>query len=116
LAGSTTPCMQCSSRGTNISRERQPTPLSPALAVCRFLNSTGTQLWPDYGESFGSFPSESKQKMFYALLLRHLSKKHGYIPGVNFFVIPFDWRTGVQGLEQVSSRARGGVWLRPKTT
>lgn len=80
----------------------------PALAVCRFRNSTGTQLWPDYGESFGSFPSESKQKMFYALLLRHLYKKHGYIPGVNFFVIPFDWRTGVQGLEQVSSRARGG--------
>ena len=73
----------------------------------RWHNSTGTQLWPDYGEVFGAFPEKSKQKLFYALLLRHLFKKHGYVPGVNFFNIPFDWRTGVQGLEQV--RGGGGV-------
>lgn len=50
---------------------------------------------------FGAFPQESKQKQFYALLMRHLSIQHGYVPGTNLFVIPFDWRIGIQGLEQV---------------
>lgn len=39
--------------------------------------------------------------MFYTLMLRHLFKQHGYVPGRDFYVIPFDWRIGVQGLEQV---------------
>jgi hypothetical protein len=73
----------------------------------RWHNSTGTQLWPDYGDVFGAFPKKSKQKGFYALLLRHLFKKHGYVPGVNLFNIPFDWRTGVQGLEQVGGGCSG---------
>lgn len=51
---------------------------------------------------FGQIPEGSKQKLFYALLLRHLYKEHGYTSGVNLFVIPFDWRTGIQGLEQAS--------------
>lgn len=71
------------------------------LLPLRYTNSTGTQLWPDYGPVFGALPEGSKQKMFYALLLRHLFRQHGYVPGKNFFIIPFDWRVGIQGLEQV---------------
>jgi hypothetical protein len=44
--------------------------------------------------------------MFYTLMLRHLFKQHGYVPGRDFFVIPFDWRIGVQGLEQVGNWRR----------
>jgi hypothetical protein len=81
------------------------------LMFCRWRNATGTQIWPDYGSVFGAFPENSKQKLFYAFLLKHMFKQHGYIPGVNFFIIPFDWRTGIQGLEQVSSSTRCSfVW------
>lgn len=74
--------------------------------ACRWRNSTGTQLAADYGELFGAFPQKSKQAMFYTLMLRHLFKQHGYVPGRDFYAIPFDWRIGVQGLEQVGGWER----------
>lgn len=81
----------------------RPPQIHPPCCLCRYSNNTGTQLWPDYGPVFGDFPESSKQKMFYAFLLRHLFKQHGYVPGKNFFIIPFDWRIGIQGLEQVGT-------------
>lgn len=44
----------------------------------------------------------SKQKLYYALLLKHLKAKHGYELGKDLFVLPFDWRIGIQGLMQVT--------------
>jgi hypothetical protein len=79
------------------------------FVLCRWRNATGTQIWPDYGSMFGAFPENSKQKLFYAFLLKHMFKQHGYIPGVNFFIIPYDWRTGIQGLEQVCSSTSCGL-------
>jgi hypothetical protein len=72
----------------------------------RWLNSTGTSLWPDYGSVFGAFPQDSKQRLFYALFEAHMFKSHGYIPGRDLFIIPFDWRIGLQGLEQTGGLQR----------
>lgn len=60
---------------------------APYAVGYRWSNSTGTQLWPDYGSVFGEFPAKSKQKLFYALLLKHLFEKHGYVPGKDLFVV-----------------------------
>jgi hypothetical protein len=35
------------------------------------------------------------------VLLRHLQEAHGYALARDLFYLPFDWRIGVQGLEQV---------------
>ncbi|GBG00634.1 phosphatidylcholine-sterol acyltransferase [Raphidocelis subcapitata] len=71
----------------------------------RYSNASGTEVVPDDGPSPGGLiPRSSKQRLFYALLWAHLSKAHGYVPGRDLFYVPYDWRIGVQGLEQ-----RGGL-------
>lgn len=57
----------------------------------------------------GTFPEKSKQGLFYAVLMAHLKKAHGYVAGEDLFVVPFDWRVGVQGLEEVGSRQGAGI-------
>lgn len=61
----------------------------------RWSNSSGTEIWPDYGPVFGAFPEKSKQRLFYGLLWKHLNEKHGYVPGRDLFIIPFDWCVAV---------------------
>ncbi|KAF8055938.1 hypothetical protein HT031_006577 [Scenedesmus sp. PABB004] len=66
--------------------------------VVWWLNSSGTQLWPDEG-------LPGKQALYYALLVKHLTTQHGYVMGKDFHVIPYDWRVGIQGLKQARRRA-----------
>jgi hypothetical protein len=80
-------------------------------------NSTGTKLWPDDGKFLGDVPDGSKQRLFYWFLNKHLASTHGYTIGKDLFLIPYDWRTGIQGLEQVRGGAggrgrglMGGAW------
>jgi hypothetical protein len=61
-------------------------------------NSSGTQLWPDEG-----IPARAKQRLYYAALLKQLLGRHGYVIDKDFFIIPYDWRIGIQGLEKVCS-------------
>ena len=87
---------------------RTPGPKTPPQK--RYSNASGTEVVPDDGPSPGGLiPRSSKQRLFYALLWAHLSKAHGYVPGRDLFYVPYDWRIGVQGLEQVGGVCGGGV-------
>lgn len=72
----------------------------------RWTNSSGVELWPDEAANPGDFPEGSKQALYYAVLLKHLFAHHGYVAGKDFFLLPFDWRTGIQGLEQAAALKR----------
>ncbi|KAI8463527.1 MAG: Lecithin:cholesterol acyltransferase-domain-containing protein [Monoraphidium minutum] len=70
----------------------------------RHHNATGMAVVPDDGPTPGEMPVHSKMRLFYGLLWAHLAKAHGYVAGKDMFFVPYDWRTGIQGLE-----ASGGI-------
>lgn len=70
------------------------------MPICRYLNSSGTHLYPSEGgwpDGTGSFLLQSA----YAGLWQHLRSNYGYTAGVDMFAAPYDWRMDYDGLEQV---------------
>lgn len=71
-------------------------------ALCRYSNSSGTQLY----SSEGGWPNGTSTfvlQIGYAGLWHHLGSSYGYQAGVDMFAAPYDWRLDYDGLDQVGS-------------